>query len=214
MPSSDLTQYFIKMKDIANTELGEPDYLVCASQNMNPLSPDFLVIDGDAAVDGVAIFNSAAKIKFSAENEVDLSNITYKITGTDVNGGVIVEYILGPVFGEPAYTINYFKTVAQIEVIDGDGTEALGFVGVEVSGVVKVFDGPARLRSIYYAQNGSNSNAIELRKGSLTGEIGFAFCPANGANILLPDMGLRFPDGCYLIYPDPGAFRSLSIMVA
>lgn len=214
MPSSDLTQYFIKMKDIANTELGEVDYLVCTSQDMNPESPASLVIDGGAAVDGVAIFNSVTRIKFTAGDDVDLSEITYKVTGTDIGGNVIVEYVLGPISGEPVYTVNYFLTVTEIEVIDGDGNEALGQVGVDISGAVKVFDGPARIRSIYYSQDGGNSDAIEFRKGSLTGEIGFAFCPANGANILFPDMGIRFPSSCYLWYPDPGAFRSLSVMVS
>lgn len=213
MPSSDLTQYFFDMESLSNNYI-DSAAAVCLQQDMALEGPYSLTLDGYAVTDGVATFISAAKVKITSGG--GLSTVTYTITGTDVDGNPLVESILGPTAeAEVSFTTNYFKTVTDIEVTDGDGSEILGTVGVVEGGVVKVFEGAGRIRSIYYSPNGSSSTPVVFYKNSLSGDVGFSFRPGGtSTNILFPDMGVRFPDSCYLVWPDPGAFRSLSVMVA
>lgn len=214
MPSSDLTQYFFNMESLISS-YEDNAAAICLQQDMALEGPYSLTLDGYAVTDGVATFNSASRVKIVSGG--GLSTVTYTITGTDVDGNPLVESILGPTAeAEVSFTTNYFKTVTEIEVTDGDGSEILGTVGIADGGAVRVFEGAGRIRSIYYSPDGSGSTPVIFYKNAIGGAVGFAYVPKDnvGGNILFPDMGIRFPDSCYLVWPNNSAFRSLSVMVS
>jgi hypothetical protein len=210
---SDLTPYFVNIEDYKNN-YDDNAAAVCASQDLNPESPATLTLDGFAVTDGVATFTVPARISIISAG--DLSGITYAITGTDLDGNVLTEEILGP-SGDPdtVYTDNFFATVTEIEVIDGTGSEIVGTVGVKEGGATKLFD-VGRIRSIYFSPDGSSSNPVFFYKNFTDETIGFAFVPKDnvGGNILFPDTGVRFSSGCYVAWPTDNAFRSLTVMVS
>lgn len=216
MSSSDLTQYFIELSTVLNPDWNFPNSVVCLSQDMALEGPYNLTLDGESVVDGVAVFNAALRLNIVSSG--DLSGVTFTITGTDLDGNVLVESLNGS-DGDPtsATTVNYFKTVTQIESDGGDGSEILGSVGAfgGGGGAVRLFAGPGRVRSIYISGLGGDSNPVILHKDSAIGPAGFSFmCDSASHNILFPDYGIRFPDGCYVTFPSAGVFNGLTALVS
>lgn len=172
-----------------------------------------LTLDGDAVVDGVAVFPRAVKVSITAAG--DVSEVNFTFTGTDFYGNSIVETIAGPTAEqETTTTTNYFLTVSEIAV--GASTEGVNVSsGPSESFAVTVFSGASRIKGLYAVFNEAGKT-LEFRKGTPEGEVALAMTTSSTnvtQDIMLPEMGIRYETGCVLTY-NGDAIKGLTVFHA
>lgn len=159
-----------------------------------------LTLDGDAVIEGVAVFPRAVKVGITADG--DVSSVNFTFTGTDIDGNPLVETIVGPTAEEEsAFTTKYFLTVSQIAVDASTETVNVSS-GPSEDYAVYVFTGASRIKGVYavFAESGK---VLQFRKGTVEGEIALAINTASNnvsQDIMVPEMGIRYETGCVLTY--------------
>jgi len=124
----------------------------------------------------------------------DNSDVTYTITGTDVNGVSQTEDITGPAGGAKVVSTLFYRTVTQIT---GNGA-----VSVDISaGTFGVFDAPiftgrTRIRGFTGV---AAAGTLEIRSASTTGTLEMETIAAAGAyQPHVPHNGILCPAGAFL----------------
>jgi hypothetical protein len=192
MFSSDIKARYI----LADTTALDADG-VCTSQT--PASAGNLTINGAQASGGVASFTAARQITIASSSNI--SNRTFTITGTDAAGNAQVETITGP-NNATVTTTGYFKTITQI-AISGAAAGALT-VGMNGNAADVIFAGRMRLRGAHMLFSGTGG-VLTFKEGSATGTTNLQMGAAAAANVTeslyVPEDGILFVDGGYLLYP-------------
>jgi len=204
MFSSDIKARYI----LADTTALDADG-VCQSQT--PASAGNLTINGAQASGGVASFTAARQITIASSSNI--SNRTFTITGTDAAGNAQVETITGP-NNATVTTTGYFKTITQI-AISGAAAGALT-VGMNGNAADAIFAGRMRLRGAHMLFSGTGG-VLTFKEGSATGTTNLQMGAAAAANVTeslyVPEDGILFVDGGYLLYP-VAAVVSITIFYA
>ena len=204
MFSSDIKARYI----LADTTALDADG-VCTSQT--PASAGNLTINGAQASGGVASFTAARQITIASSS--DISNRTFTITGTDAAGNAQVETITGP-NNATVTTTGYFKTITQI-AISGAAAGALT-VGMNGNAADVIFAGRMRLRGAHMLFSGIGG-VLTFKEGSATGTTNLQMGAAAAGNVTeslyVPEDGILFVDGGYLLYP-VAAVVSITIFYA
>lgn len=192
MFSSDIKARYI----LADTTALDADG-VCTSQT--PASAGNLTINGAQASGGVASFTAARQITIASSSNI--SNRTFTITGTDAAGNAQVETITGP-NNATVTTTSYFKTITQI-AISGAAAGALT-VGMNGNAADVIFAGRMRLRGAHMLFS-NTGGVLTFKEGSATGTTNLQMGAAAAANVTeslyVPEDGILFVDGGYLLYP-------------
>lgn len=162
-----------------------------------------LTLNGSLVSTGVATLTPARNVVISTVSAN--ASVNFAVTGTLADGlTVFTETIAGPdTGGGIVSTTSLFATVTQVAVdaaITGNAT-----VGSGATVIAPVFAGRTRIRGIYFVNTGT-AGILNFTNGVTgNGASILKFITSGGATSAdypdIPDEGLLFKDGAYLVYP-------------
>jgi len=188
----------IKVAFISDEVAADPDGISASAQVANNAA---LVIGGALHV-GNAYSSPGSARKIVVVSGGDDDEISFTVTGTDIEGNALVETFLGANAGTATST-KYFQTVSGISAVgDPAGTVT---AGTSADALDKVFFGRVRLKG-YSIVSGGTAGVIEFFNGNPNGT-GSALFKARTIGTdnttvdnTIPLNGIVFEDGLYVVY--------------
>jgi hypothetical protein len=188
----------IKVAFISDEVAADPDGISASAQVANNAA---LVICGALHV-GNAYSSPGSARKIVVVSGGDDDEISFTVTGTDIEGNALVETFLGANAGTATST-KYFQTVSGISAVgDPAGTVT---AGTSAEALDKVFFGRTRLKG-YSIVSGGTAGVVSFINGSPndSGSTIFKARTLGTDNTTvdntIPDEGVLFENGMYVAY--------------
>jgi hypothetical protein len=164
-----------------------------------------MTLTGAAATFG----GTGSSQKVSLTCAANMSGVTFTITGTDSKGDAQSEDLTGP-NANTVFSTKYYNTVTQIAASGAVGTNTSAGVLGGSSGLVSIiFGGRTRIRGMHGVLAGAGNLTFKDSSASGTALLTLS-ASAGDLDPYIPDDGVLFPNGAYLV-ADQGDITGLTV---